>query len=75
MTPKFGNALLASTLVCLILTTAQAQSNSGSIVGTIKNTGGEVISGAQITVTQVQTNKQFSAMTNSEGYYEVISKL
>ena len=69
MTPKLGNALLASALVCLILTTAQAQSNSGSIVGTIKNTGGEVISGAQITITQVQTNKQFSATTNSEGYY------
>ena len=69
MAPKLGNALLASTLVCLILTTAQAQSNSGSIVGTIKNTGGEVISGAQITITQVQTNKQFSATTNSEGYY------
>ncbi len=69
MKPKLSNALLASILVCLFLATAQAQSNSGSIVGTIKNTGGEVISGAQITITQVQTNKQFNATANSEGYY------
>jgi hypothetical protein len=61
--------VLVFTELALIATLVSAQSSTGSIVGTVKNRNAEVISGAQIVITQLQTNKQFTVMTNGEGYY------
>ncbi|MEK7829505.1 MAG: TonB-dependent receptor, partial [Acidobacteriota bacterium] len=46
-----------------------AQSFTGSIVGTVKNSSGEVVPNAEIVITLVQTNKQITVTTNGEGYY------
>src|SRR5262245_50986233 len=69
MKTKLTVAAIVCAAMCLLSTLVQAQSFTGSIVGTVKNASGEVIAGAQITITQVQTNKQFSAVTNGEGYF------
>jgi hypothetical protein len=55
--------------VAWALVPAQAQSFTGNIVGTVKNTNGEVIPNAEITITQTQTNKVFNLTANEEGYY------
>jgi hypothetical protein len=58
-------------MMCLLLTSATvfAQSFTGAIVGTVKNASGEVIAGAQVIITETQTNKQVSVTTNSAGNY------
>ena len=60
---------LVFTVLAMIAMLVSAQSSTGSIVGTVKNRNGEVITGAQITITQLQTNKQVTAVTNGQGYY------
>ncbi|MGH9769103.1 MAG: TonB-dependent receptor domain-containing protein, partial [Blastocatellia bacterium] len=57
-----------ATIFCLDLS-IQAQSFTGSIVGTIKNPEGAVVPGAEITITHEQTNRTVTATANGEGYY------
>ncbi len=59
----------ALTLLASLASSAFGQSFTGGIVGTVKNNNGEVIAGAQVVITQVQTNKQFTAVTNGDGFY------
>lgn len=56
-------------LVCWIDSLAWAQSSTGSIVGTVRNTNGEVVPNAEITITETQTNKVIRLTSNNEGYY------
>ncbi|QQS46371.1 MAG: TonB-dependent receptor [Acidobacteriota bacterium] len=56
-------------MVCVLAINLQAQSFTGSIVGTVKNPDGAVIAGAEITITQEETNRTVTINTNSEGYY------
>ncbi len=56
-------------LLSLFALSAWAQSFTGTIAGTVKNANGEVISGAQAVITEVQTNKQVTVVTNNDGYY------
>ncbi len=46
-----------------------AQSFTGSIVGTVKNTEGAVVPGAEVTIIHEQTNRTVTATANGEGYY------
>jgi Carboxypeptidase regulatory-like domain len=46
-----------------------AQSNTGSIVGTIKGVDGAVVPNVAVTITHQQTNRQFTITTNGDGYY------
>src|SRR5262245_1594263 len=46
-----------------------AESFTGSIVGTIKNTEGAVVPGAEVTIIHEQTNHTVTATANGEGYY------
>jgi Carboxypeptidase regulatory-like domain/TonB-dependent Receptor Plug Domain len=55
--------------ICCFNLNIQAQSFTGNIVGTIKNPNGEVVPGVEVTITHLQTNRQATAVTNSEGYY------
>ncbi|HEX4951026.1 MAG TPA: TonB-dependent receptor [Blastocatellia bacterium] len=48
---------------------ALAQSNTGSIVGTVKGTDGAVIPNATVTITNQLTNRQFVVTTNGDGNY------
>ncbi len=61
--------LFALAVICCFAANIQAQSFTGNIVGTVKNPNGEVVPGAEITITHVQTNRQTTAVTNGEGYY------
>ena len=45
--------------------------NSGSITGTVRDSSGGVIAGADVTVTNVEKGTTFSAKTNSDGDYLV----
>ncbi len=69
MKTKLSVALLACVALWLLSAQVLAQSFTGAFVGTVKNASGEVVAGAQITITQIQTNKQFAAVTNGEGYF------
>jgi len=65
----------AVTLIVLItaLSSAFAQ-NSGTIVGTVTDSSGAVISSAEATAIEISTNVSRTVATNAQGYY-VISSL
>ena len=56
-------------IVCGFQIVAAGQSTTGHIVGTVKNSSGEVVPGAEILIVHTQTNKQVTAMTDGEGRY------
>ena len=63
------SAYYVAVLLSLFALNAWGQSFTGTIVGSVKNANGEVISGAQVIITEVQTNKQATVMTNGDGFY------
>src|ERR1051325_2343080 len=60
---------------CLLLiglfTQASAQSNKGSIKGTVKDQSGAIVQNATVTVANVATNEERTASTGDDGNYEV----
>ncbi|HEY6412287.1 MAG TPA: TonB-dependent receptor [Edaphobacter sp.] len=60
-------------VVCLLLfpVAGLAQYENGSIVGTIRDASGAVVSGATVTVTNIGTGVSSSRATNDSGDYEV----
>jgi hypothetical protein len=48
-----------------------AQSNKGTIVGTITDPNEALVAGAKVTVTNVATNETREATSNDEGTYNV----
>lgn len=69
MKSSLRTSLLVLVAAGLLVSLAVAQSFTGNIVGTIKNPNGEVVPGVEVTITQVQTNRQTVALTNDDGYY------
>ena len=69
---KFCGILLAA-IVCVFLgpVAALAQFENGSIVGTVRDGSGAVVSGAAVTVTNVGTGVASTRVTNDSGDYEV----
>jgi hypothetical protein len=64
--------LLLSTSLGLLAKPARAQvTGQGTISGTVVDSTGAVIVGAQITITNVSTNVSNNTVTNSTGYFEV----
>jgi hypothetical protein len=67
---------LIRTLVCVALvvcpSSLSAQSYTGTIIGTLKDTSGAVIPRATVTITSLQTARQETATTNLEGRYTSI---
>jgi len=62
--------LQALVLLCLVLaTTAQAQSTFGSILGTVMDSTGSVVPGAQVALTNTNTGATRHATTNASGMY------
>ncbi len=57
-------------LIAICACTLLAQ-NSGSITGTVRDSSGGVVAGADVTVTNVDKGTTFSAKTNSDGDYLV----
>ena len=63
-------------LVCLLLlatATLRAQQTSGSAVGTVTDNTGAVVSGATVTLTDVDTGDHRTATTNSNGDYQFVN--
>ena len=52
---------------------AMAQSDRGVISGTVTDESGGVVPAVQVVATQVTTNMQFSAVSNSNGAYSVLN--
>lgn len=50
-----------------------AQSDNGSIVGTVTDQTGAVVPGAAITVTNTATSQQFQAVSNDAGEFNVVA--
>lgn len=68
MIKRFVFTLLA---LCLFATTALAQtSNTGNLIGTVSGPDG-VIPGATVTITDTQTQKERTVVTNGEGGFTV----
>jgi hypothetical protein len=64
--------LLVFALVILVLAfpaVAPAQKDAGSIVGTVKDPSGALVSHATVTVTDVERGSNFTATTNDAGEY------
>lgn len=47
-----------------------AQVETARIAGTVADATGAVVPGVDVTITHVQTNRQFTTQTNAEGWYE-----
>lgn len=71
---RFQNFLFV-VLLGLLATqgTAFAQFETGSIAGTVKDTTGGLIAGAQVTVKSLDTGATRTATTNDMGYYNITS--
>src|ERR1700739_3444443 len=64
---------LVGLIVALFCTTARAQYEDGSLIGTIHDATGAVVGNATVTVTNVNTGIATKVTTNSSGDYEVPS--
>ncbi len=60
---------LASTLVILFSPASSAQSVSGTILGTVRDSSSAIIAAAPVVVTNQATNIDVRVETNSSGYY------
>jgi len=60
---------LALTLFCL--SPAMSQSGRGTLMGTVKDTTGAVVPGAQVQITNMGTGAEFNAITTDAGLYRV----
>ncbi|MBI3682032.1 MAG: carboxypeptidase regulatory-like domain-containing protein [Acidobacteria bacterium] len=63
--------LLASTLVAAMAAPAAAQSIFATVVGTVTDKSSAVISGARVTIVNVNTNEKREFTSNSAGNYEI----
>lgn len=63
---------LLAAILCLT-TVLSAQTESARVQGTITDATGAAISGATVTITDLETNRVVTAQTNEEGAYSVLS--
>jgi carboxypeptidase family protein len=63
-------ALIVSALA-LTVSTVFAQQGRGTILGTVTDTSGAAIAGAQVTVTSAATNLTSNAITNDDGFFTI----
>jgi hypothetical protein len=68
-TLKAVGLLLVAALA--VVCPARAQQGRGTILGTVTDTSGAVVPGAQVTITNTATNLTSTATTNDEGVYSV----
>src|SRR5688572_24458776 len=68
---RFRAAALAAALVVVANVPAVAQSDRGTITGTVQDASSAVIPGAKVSLTNTQTGVAFSLMTNNAGDFTV----
>ena len=75
LTPHWLRFLVGWSLLvfftCIASSRAFGQIESATVVGTVRDPSGSVISGAAVTVTEVQTNVLHKTSTNDQGEYNV----
>jgi len=73
MTQRNGQLYTVLTALVLILLTfpAAAQDFRGAITGTVTDSGGGVLPGVTVTVTNVETNVASPTVTDGRGFYQV----
>jgi hypothetical protein len=59
-------------LTTLFLPSAFAQTDTGSIVGTVRDASGAVVTGAAVDITDVATGVTHSTITNADGAYQAL---
>jgi len=65
-----SRALLATALLCLAATSAFAQFETASVLGTVRDSSGAVVGGAGVTLTNRDTGISATATTDANGNYE-----
>jgi len=68
---RLGTLALLTLLVLLFsaISVAQTTLATGSITGTVTDPSGAVLSGAKVTITNVDTNQSIELKSNSAGVY------
>src|SRR5215472_9730308 len=66
-----GVSLALGTLFTAFTTLACAQAISGTVVGTVHDSSGAVVSGATVTATNIDTNIGQSTVANGDGDYTI----
>jgi hypothetical protein len=61
--------MLASLTLCLSAVVAMAQSTAG-VTGTVKDSNGAVVAGAEVKLTDTKTGAEFTTKTNDQGVYQ-----
>ena len=64
--------ILAAALFTTVLCTAQL-GTEGSILGIVHDSTGAVVPGAAVTVTNTETGRQSAALTDANGYFQVLA--
>src|ERR1700757_3943025 len=67
--PKIARFMIATVFLLGASLMVNAQVESGKIVGTVKDASGAILAGAQVTVTETQTNAETKITSNSAGEY------
>src|SRR6266540_3360262 len=65
----FGSRITALAVACLLAPAALAQNVTGTIVGTVHDSSGAVVSGARVTVVHQERNTRFATTTSNDGHY------
>src|SRR6266700_7510147 len=68
---QFLATLAIGTLCLLVTSTAFAQSDRGTIAGTVVDSSGAVVSGASVTVRGADTGNVYKTTTTAEGVYRI----
>ncbi|HKQ99289.1 MAG TPA: TonB-dependent receptor [Pyrinomonadaceae bacterium] len=71
MKPKKFYALVLILLTAACVSSASAQSDRGSITGTVTDPNGAVVANAKVTVTNLESNEVREATTSDEGTFSV----
>jgi Carboxypeptidase regulatory-like domain/TonB dependent receptor/TonB-dependent Receptor Plug Domain len=69
----FCRFLLMTLLVFLLrCSLTSAQTATGRIIGTVTDAQGAAIAGAKVTITNISTDVRSGALTNADGFYQVL---
>src|SRR5262244_1198061 len=73
MTRANLKSLYAAPLTLLLAPVVLGQSDRGTITGTVTDSSGAAVPGANVTVTNLATNASSSAVTTSDGVYSIVA--
>ena len=66
-------ALALTFFAALLFATAFAQQGRGTILGSVTDPTGAVVPGAQVVITNINTNLEFTATSNNDGAFKIFS--